>query len=260
MKFQIISDIHLEYYDILPKLNYFINISAPNLILAGDICYYKHPNFLTFFKIVSRAFENVFFVPGNHDYYAHNNIPEISFEQIDYTMKQQLSQFNNVYFIQNEIIEFDNVIILGNTLWCRSNRTIYDPRVKLLTNQHYIKFGHKFMPSFNSIKKTNNIHYNWLYNILSHIKTNKKIMVITHYLPSKKCIHKKYDKDKMNELYFTNCEELMKFADIWISGHTHDPFIGKINNCPIFVNPRGDPKETTGYNKSLTISTYKSHL
>ena len=37
-------------------------------------------------------------------------------------------------------------------------------------------------------------------------------------------------------------------------------FIGKINNCPIFVNPKGDPRETTGYNKKLVIETYKSHL
>tara|TARA_B100002051_G_scaffold56384_1_gene52022 strand:- start:3 stop:785 length:783 start_codon:yes stop_codon:yes gene_type:complete len=260
MKFQIISDIHLEYYDTLPNLKNLINISAPNLILAGDICYYEHPNFLPFFKQVSNEFENVFFVPGNHEYYAYNTIPECSFDQIDYNMKQKLSRFINVYFIQNEIIELENTIILGNTLWFRSDRTVYDPNVKLLTNQHYIKFGHKFMPTFNSVKKINNIHYNWLNNILSHIKTNKKIMVITHYLPSKKCIHKKYDKDKMNDLYFTNCEELMKFADIWISGHTHDPFIGKINNCPIFVNPKGDPRETTGYNKKLVIETYKSHL
>ena len=48
MKFQIISNIHLEYYDTLPNLKNLINISAPNLILAGDICYYEHPNFLPF--------------------------------------------------------------------------------------------------------------------------------------------------------------------------------------------------------------------
>ena len=40
----------LEYYDKLPDLNYFFTVSAPNLILAGDICYYNHPNFIIFFK------------------------------------------------------------------------------------------------------------------------------------------------------------------------------------------------------------------
>ena len=37
-------------------------------------------------------------------------------------MKQKLSRFINVYFIQNEMIEFENIIILGNTLWFRSDR------------------------------------------------------------------------------------------------------------------------------------------
>lgn len=260
MKFQIISDIHLEYYDTLPQLNYFFDVAAPNLILAGDICYYKHHNFLTFFEKINQLYENIFFIPGNHDYYAHNEIPEIGFEQIDFTIKENLSHLKNIHFIQNNMIEYDNTIILGNTLWFESNKTIEDPRVKLLTNPYYIKFAHKFMPSFDSIKKTNNIHYNWLKNILKTINTNKHIIVITHYLPSVNCIHKKYKNNELNDLYFTNCEDIMKYADIWISGHTHDPFTGNINGCPIFVNPRGDPDEITNYNKSLVIETYRSHL
>ena len=143
MKFQIISDIHLEYYNVLPELNYFFNVAAPNLILAGDICYYKHHNFLTFFEKINLLYENIFFIPGNHDYYAHNEIPEIGFEQIDFIMKENLSHLKNVHFIQNDIIEYDNTIILGNTLWFQSNKTINDPRVKLLTNPYYIKFGKK---------------------------------------------------------------------------------------------------------------------
>ena len=37
MKFQIISDIHLEYYDTLPNIDDFFTVAAPNLILAGDV-------------------------------------------------------------------------------------------------------------------------------------------------------------------------------------------------------------------------------
>ena len=260
MRFQIISDLHLEYYNTMPEIKFFFDISAPNIILAGDICYYKHPNFMLFFDKITKLYEKVFFVPGNHEYYAYNDIPDINFEQIDFIMKENLSSFKNVHFIQNDMIEYDNTIILGNTLWCKSNKTINDPRVKLITNPYYIKFAHKFMPSFDSIKKTNNIHYNWLKNILKTINTNKHIIVITHYLPSVNCIHKKYKNNESNDLYFTNCEDIMKYADIWISGHTHDPFTGNINGCPIFVNPRGYSYEKTNYNKSLVIETYQSHL
>ena len=85
--------------------------------------------------------------------------------------------------------------------------------------------------------------------------TKKNIIVITHYLPSKKCINKKYKKSNYNDLYFTNCEDLLPFANCWIAGHTHDPFADVINGCNIFINPRGDPSETTGYDKNLVLSS-----
>jgi len=260
MKFQIISDIHLEYYDTLPELNYFFTVSAPNLILAGDICYYKHPNFMIFFKKVSKLYNNVLFIPGNHDYYAYNNLPDISFDEIDSIMKNLLSSLKNVYFIQENFIEFENTIILGTTLWCKTKRTNYDTDVKLLTNEYYIRFKHKYSPSYSCIKQLNTRQYVWLKEKIKHLYTHKNIIVVTHYLPSIKCINKKYKNSPCNDLYFTDCEDLMKYADIWVAGHTHDPFIGNINNCQIFVNPRGDPEENTGYNRQQIINTYKAHL
>ena len=259
--FQIISDIHLEYYDELPDITTIFQISAPNLILAGDICYYKHKNFIPFFDLVNKLYTNVFFVPGNHDYYSYNNIPESDFDEIDFIIEENLKPFKNVHFIQNSIFELNNTIILGNTLWCKTDRNIKDPNIKLLTNPYYIKFGKKYMPSLHSIKKTNYIQYNWLKNTLKNINHNKKIIVITHYLPSKKCIHKKWRNSQYNDLYFTNCEDIMKFADVWVSGHTHNKFTGHINNCSVFVNPRGDPDEITNYNKKLVFEIdYVSHL
>ena len=260
MKFQIISDLHLEYYNTMPEINYFFDISAPNIILAGDICYYKHPNFMLFFDKVSKLYEKVLFVPGNHEYYAYNKLPECGFDQIDFVMEENLKKFKNVYFIQNSIFEFDDNIILGNTLWFKSDRTIMDDDVRIINNEFYIHFKHKFMPSFKSVKKVNTFHYNWLKNTLNGIQnTSKNIIVITHYLPSKKCIHKKYKKTDYNDLYFTNCEDLLPLANCWIAGHTHEPFMDIINDCNIFVNPRGDPKETTGYDKNLVLSSRCSH-
>ena len=261
MMFQIISDIHLEYYDELPDITTIFQISAPNLILAGDICYYKHKNFIPFFELVNKLYTNVFFVPGNHDYYSYNNVPECEFGVIDFIMEENLKPFKNIHFIQNSIFEINNTIILGNTLWCNTDRNIKDPNVKLLSNPYYIQFGKKYMPTFNSIKKTNHIQYNWLKNTLKNINHDKKIIVITHYLPSKKCIHKKYSNSQYNDLYFTNCEDIMKFADVWVSGHTHNKFTGNINNCVVFINPRGDPDEITNYNKTLNFEIdYVSHL
>ena len=56
VKFQLISDLHLEKFKVLPNVEEIITPSAPNLILAGDICYVKHKNFVPFFEKISETF------------------------------------------------------------------------------------------------------------------------------------------------------------------------------------------------------------
>lgn len=260
MLFQIISDLHLEYYDDMPKLNYFFIKTAPNLILAGDICFYRHPNFIKFFKIVSKIYDNIFYVPGNHEYYTKNNYPDIALNVIDFIIKESLEPFENVYFIQNSYIELDDTIILGNTLWFRTHRNNKSKGVKLLTNSHYIIYENKYMPSYTEIKNANNNQYKWLKNQIIDLNTTKKIIVVTHYLPSIKCINKKYENDKYNDLYYTDCQELFYNVDYWICGHSHCPFDKMINNTHIILNPRGTPDENTNYSKTLVINTSKSNL
>ena len=260
MQFQIISDLHLEYFDDLPNINDLFIKSAPNIILGGDVCYFKHPNFEKFFNIISKMYNKIFFIPGNHDYYAHYEVPELSYEVIDFIMEKKLKKFKNVYFIQNNFVELDNVIIAGTTLWCRTNKTLLNhPKTKLINNEFYILFGQKFMPSLKKIAKINDIQYKWLSDfILQQRHNNKKLIIVTHYLPSKKCIHKKYEHDSFNDLYFTPCDHLFKYVNFWISGHTHNYCNFISDKCNIIVNPIGDPFETTTYNKKLVIDISKN--
>ena len=92
------------------------------------------------------------------------------------------------------------------------------------------------------------------------LNTTKKIIVVTHYLPSIKCINKKYENDKYNDLYYTDCQDLFYNVDYWICGHSHCPFDKMINNTHIILNPRGTPDENTNYSKTLVINTSKSNL
>ena len=67
MKFQIVSDIHLER---LQNLNNFVIIpKAQYLILAGDICNIeKFDIYKRFLQKVCSLYEKVFLVPGNNEY------------------------------------------------------------------------------------------------------------------------------------------------------------------------------------------------
>ena len=72
MKFQCWSDLHLEFGNI--KLQ-DISVTAPNLILAGDIVQIQKAHLvLDFFQFVDEKYEQVFFIYGNHEFYGSDDI------------------------------------------------------------------------------------------------------------------------------------------------------------------------------------------
>ena len=255
MKFQIISDLHLEYYYELPDINKIFEIAAPNLILTGDICYFKHPNFLKFFVEVSKNYDKIFYIPGNHEYYAYYEIPDISYSEIDFLIKEKLKHFKNVYFLQKNYIEIGDIIIGGTTMWCKTDKDpINSPDCKLLENPYFMQIRNKYMPIMSKIKKINKEQTNWLKDFIKIAnEKNKKVVVLTHYLPSIKCINEKYRSSPSNEYYYTPCDHLFESVDYWIAGHTHTSKDILEDGCRIIINPVGTINESNIYNKSLVI-------
>ena len=256
MKFQIISDLHLEYYNVLPDITKIFKKAAPNLILTGDVCYFKHPNFLKFFIEVSKNYDKIFYIPGNHEYYAYYEIPDISYSEIDYIIEEKLKYLKNVFFLQKRYIEFDNIIIGGATMWCKTDKDpINSPDCKLLENDYFMKIRNKYIPIMSKIKKINNDQTIWLKDFIKIAnEKNKKVIVLTHYLPSIKCINEKYKTSHLNEYYYTPCDDLFRSVDYWIAGHTHTGIDIIEDGCRIIINPVGIPHESNTYNKALVIN------
>ena len=191
-------------------------------------------------------------------------LPDESFEIIDYLMRDKLKKYKNIFFIQQSYKELENVIIAGTTLWFKTHKTDYtESDIKIIGHPFFIIKKDKYIPSLNYISNINHKQYNWLSNFINgHKKTSKQIIIVTHYLPSKKCIHKKWHSDPDNDLFFTDCENLFQHVNYWISGHTHDPCKITQDKCEIIVNPIGTPFENTDYNEKLVIdiSHNKSQL
>ena len=251
MKIQLLSDIHLEYYDNYPGIEFFIEPFSPILILAGDICYYKHPHFLEFFKEVSLRFEYIVFVPGNHEYYMKSTIDLNfeSFEKADIEMKEKLQRFKNVYFLQKDTLVINNTKIIGSTLWYENFEKDKLNSISPTQNDKFILYDNHLMPHPTPIDVINKDHYNWLKEELTYDKGYYTI-VITHYLPSYKCIAEQYKNSSDNFLFVTDCEKMFKDVNYWFYGHTH---IGKksiINNTIVLSNPFGLPREQYLYKRN----------
>jgi len=251
MKIQIASDLHLEYYDVYPGINFFLEPCAPILVLAGDICYYKHPHFLTFFREASFYFKHVIFVPGNHEYYT-STIIDLSFDgfsRVDDEIDDILCNLQNVHILQKSTFTIGNIKFIGTTLWCDIPDT--DTRLQdyaVTQNENFVLYNNHLMPHPKLVYNTNRDQYNWLKNELNYCKDYYTI-VVTHYLPSKKCISEEFKNASDNYLFYSRCDRLFQYTNTWVYGHTH---IGKKmydKHTIVLANPKGLPSEQNKYDK-----------
>lgn len=226
---QYVSDIHLEFHkNMYPK----IKAVAPILCLAGDIGYpnmSNYKNFLTHLNSNS-AFQKIFLIAGNHEYYNQNQ----SIEETNTCIQKIVSDLPKISFLNNKSEICDGYLFIGSTLWSKvheSDRKIND----------------FFRIQGMNIDKYNLLHNTALSFLKKEIEENhdKKIVVLTHHLPSHSLIHEKYKHYADYNQYFASaCDELIRLPVVaWIYGHSHIKSRSIINNVIIVNNPIGYRRE-----------------
>ena len=240
MKFQIISDLHLESYNKLPKIRDIITPKAPNLILAGDICFIKHPFFIPFFQKLSPLFKKIIYIFGNHEYYIAGDYQIETIAAIEMLARKKLSPFKNIHILQKSFIKLDDIVILGCTLWSYLSKKDFVYGMQMLSASSFVRHNNTILlhPSI-----SNELYFNhkaWLKDMLE-VFGNKKVIVVTHYLPTIKAIDNKYT--IFNKSYYSNCDNLVERATIWCCGHTHDQKIIHVGETPLYINAVGRKQE-----------------
>lgn len=244
-KFQLISDLHLEF-GIFRK----ITKCAEYLILAGDIGYPEQDIFKQFLTDQSKMFNKVFYVSGNHEYYQNwkRNIQIKSIDETNAIIKDDIKKCgNNIFFLNNDFYDLDDdVRIVGSTLW-----TNILPNSKSINDSFEIYSDQDTLVNDDYLNKLykNNVEY--LENQIKITKNlNKKMVIITHHLPSYQLILEKYNTpfySKYNSHFASNLEYLMNDHNdtikVWCAGHSHGFNHKIINNVPCYVNAFGYPKE-----------------
>ena len=260
MDFQLISDLHLEYGDlVLP--------GGDILLISGDVCEAKRvkksTSILTegkdlaegkafdknradrYYRFLleecSMKYRHVFYVIGNHEAYSfklHKAIPHL---------KKQLP--DNIHILENERFDFEDVSILGCTLWTDMNKS--DPltlnRVRhamndyvhitmlnesgqyhKLTPEHTVKLHHA---SVDYLKKT------------VEAEPDRKFIIMTHHAPTKLSTKPRYEDDyQINGAYSSDLSEFILDHPQIIAmthGHTHDKFQYQVGQTWVLCNPRG---------------------
>lgn len=239
MKINLASDLHLEFSTdlVLP--------GGDVLILAGDLCEAKN---LKQSKIQDWVFENltkyrdVLYVLGNHESYGM---------RIDRT-KELVEEYlpDNVRVMENQTHVIDDVMFVGGTLWTDMNRgdgrTMMRCKFDMSDYKHITMFNravgayHKLTPEHTTVLHRATRDY-----IVSEADANpdKKLVVITHMLPSNQAISEQYAEDfTLNGAFASDLDDIIishPNIKVWAFGHTHDFKDFMVGETRLLCNPRG---------------------
>jgi hypothetical protein len=243
-RFQLISDIHLEF-----GMIYKIKKLANYLILAGDIGYPDQKIFKDFLSSVSLTFDKVFYITGNHEYYQNwkkeANIKLDTINETNEKIRQIIKESgNNIYFLNNDFHDIDsNLRIVGSTLWTNIN---YNN--KPINDSYQIYSDDKILASQEDFRNLHKHNVKFIESQILEAKTsNKKLVVVTHHLPTHELILPKY-KTQFYSSYNTHFASDLDYLiqepiKAWCAGHSHGFNHKIINNVNCYVNAYGYPSE-----------------
>ena len=240
MRIQYISDIHLEFMTKIPH----INVIADVLCLAGDIGYPYSSIYKDFLIKMNSSFKKVFIIAGNLEYYNTPKQLTRSIDENNIRIESLISFHNlsNTTFLNNSYEIYNDIIFAGTTLWSHIPSTsITDTWLmndfKMIENMTY--------DNYNSLhKKSCKFIEELLATTHTNENTNKKIVMLTHHIPSYELIHKNYIFSNTNCFFASDCDKyFVEPIKAWIYGHTHSPSMKTINNIQFASNPKGYPNE-----------------
>lgn len=255
VKFQVLSDIHLEFSGMDCTLDPVAEVTRDALILPGDIA--EGTKALEWVRHQC-TISPVILIAGNHEYYGHD------IDEIDTAWRVIARSIPNLTYLQCDVLEFMGVRIAGCTLWTgMQGLSGWDRRMieRAMSDFHCItKRGSRFTADIAA--GINMQHRNWLLN------QQDIDIVLTHHAPSEQSITP-YWKERgklLNPAFADTSDDIIEALapKYWIHGHMHS-FLrywhnNKVKGTQVLCNPRGyggSYQERTGWSDNLMITIDK---
>lgn len=222
-QFQILSDLHLE---VCRQYHTFrIAARAPNLVLAGDIGrLVDYDAYLHFLFVQTAAFECVFLVLGNHEFYG------LSFDEAINRAKQLEAE----PVLGGKLVllhqrrwddELSDVTVLGYTLWSH-----IPPESADLTAAKINDFKQIEGWTVDSHNGRFASDMAWLRGELTNMPAvgngKRSVLVVTHHAPCMEgTSHPKNSNNPWSVAFATDVFDAREWRDsgigYWVFGHTH---------------------------------------
>lgn len=251
--FDLVSDLHLETGGITELIANW-KCSSDVLIMAGDIVEIavlkRKDNTIqkqtrAFFTFISKTYERVYWVFGNHEHYG--GILDFDYSNAAYVLNKL--NIKNIHILNNDVVSHNDVSIFGGTLW--SSMRDLNPII-IVTCQagmnDYVRISKydewlekRVITAYDTVA----LHIrtkNKLLKFLEENKSDKKI-VVTHHAPSFQSIG---HNNSLSDAYATELFDIIydSSINVWVHGHIHDAVNYNINDCRVISNPKGYAYQT----------------
>jgi hypothetical protein len=228
MKIDYVSDLHLEKSPLrLPST------TSDILILAGDIYHVSlfDYNISGFFDDISKKYEHIIYVPGNHEYY------DSDLSVID-SLRNFCNGYKNIHLLDNEVKIIDNVQFIGGTGWTHFNNldaATMKQASRTINDYRRIRNGDNMLSIYDIIEK----HAEYVKFFKSVDKSKYTNVAITHHSPTDLTALNSGSSFEITGCYCSDMLSYMKDIKYWIHGHQHDGTDVDYHDCQIRSNSRG---------------------
>jgi len=242
MRLRLLSDLHFEFMRDAGKS--FVETLNPDgcdvLVLAGDLS--NADGISAALRLICARFapRPVVYVRGNHESYGSS----LNGACVTIRSARHKNRIPNLVWLENGMETILGQRFVGTPLWFREPPNVAD---KSCMNDYFQIKG--FDPQV----------YQEAGRATSFLQKNLQStdILVTHYLPSDKCVHAKYAGSPLNAFFVLDIGELLQSRGVKLAlpGHTHDSVDVKLGPTRIVCNPFGyvGHELNASFNPSLTI-------
>lgn len=260
LKIQYVSDLHLEFR----KTNLRqIKPAGDVLVLAGDICIATSNEdialLVEFLRIYSKSFLHVFHVAGNHEYYCYpREEGKVStVQETNARLKNLTKLYPNYHYLNNAVFTFEfggSVYnFAGTTLWTGVDKALREKLSLEMNDYRHIYYGSTKGRRPFVIEDMQRLHraaVAFLTATKAGLPPAQKNILITHHKP----VRDSPMTDNIIQMYESDTGHLLGAPfKLAIYGHTHKKYNKLVNGTRVVSNPRGYPREPTGFESDCVV-------
>jgi predicted phosphodiesterase len=239
MKIQIASDMHLEFPENRRWLRENpLEAKADLLILAGDtVPYACRTKADHFFDEISRAFQQVITIFGNHEFYRG----EINKAYPRY--EENIRE--NVVLLNNKTYKFAGMNFVCSTLWTAIPLEKQTEVEEIMNDYRMIKKRSRFMELINlDADETVFLYKKSLEYITKELDyyQNEPLVIITHHVPVFQTMPETYRTSLLRYGYGNDLKNYIEDHPnirLWVHGHCHYPDMSRVGETIVVRNPLG---------------------